>query len=50
MIDFKKLVYKDFKMKKLGQGSQGRTYLGTLIATNDQYAIKKEEYLDEEDK
>ncbi|KAA6400713.1 MAG: putative NEK protein kinase [Streblomastix strix] len=50
MIGFAKLAFKDFKMTKLGQGSQGHTYLGTLIATNDQYAIKKEEYLDEEDK
>ncbi|KAA6388077.1 MAG: putative STE family protein kinase [Streblomastix strix] len=49
-MDFTNLVYKDFRMKRLGQGSQGRTYLATFIATNDQYAIKKDEYLEEDDK
>ncbi|KAA6398531.1 MAG: putative NEK/NEK6 protein kinase [Streblomastix strix] len=43
--------YNDFKIKKkLGHGSQGRTYVVELLATQELLAMKKEEFLSDEDK
>ncbi|KAA6388036.1 MAG: putative MAP kinase kinase family domain protein [Streblomastix strix] len=41
----------DFRIrKKLSHGAKGRTYLAELLSTQELFAMKKEEYLSEEDK
>ncbi|KAA6403346.1 MAG: putative Serine/threonine-protein kinase Nek3 [Streblomastix strix] len=50
-MNFSQLRYGDFQINRmLGRGSQGSTYLVTLKSTQQQFAMKRENYLEEEDK
>ncbi|KAA6330151.1 MAG: hypothetical protein EZS28_053531, partial [Streblomastix strix] len=49
-MDLSKLTYADIKvLKKLGHGAQGRTFHILLNNTKEEFAMKKVDYLADED-